>query len=71
MFKDIGTRLCETVRSASEWIPEGSRCTVDQLNYWVPEPWDNRGGWVTLAGDAAHSIMPCKQTLHSEFIMAL
>lgn len=63
MFKAKCTRLCEPFRSAAEWIPEGSLCNVDQLKYWAPEPWDDRGGRVTLAGDAAHSIMPCKQFL--------
>jgi len=35
-------------------IPAGA-CT-----YWHIVPWDNHGGRVTLAGDAAHAITPRK-----------
>ncbi|RYP19110.1 hypothetical protein DL765_003526 [Monosporascus sp. GIB2] len=37
-------------------IPEGTRCWHNRLSYWIPEPWDNRNGTVTLVGDAAHPM---------------
>ena len=35
-------------------IPEGTKCWHSRLSSWVPQPWDNRDGTVTLLGDAAH-----------------
>ncbi|KAL2130378.1 hypothetical protein VTI74DRAFT_6540 [Chaetomium olivicolor] len=36
-------------------IPRGTRTWYSaRLGYWPTKPWDNRGGRVTLAGDAAH-----------------
>ena len=35
---------------------------INQLHYWVSQPWDNRKSRVTLAGDAAHSMFICKHT---------
>lgn len=61
-FKEKSKRLCEPFRSAAEWVPKGSVCAIDQLRYWIPEPWDNCQGRVTLAGDAAHVMMPCKSS---------
>lgn len=62
IFKEKSKSLCEPFRSAAEWVPEGSSCNIDQLKYWPSEPWDNLQGRVTLAGDAAHSAMPCKSS---------
>ena len=39
-----------------EAIPDDTRCWHNQLSYWVPEPWDNHGGTITLIGDAAHAM---------------
>lgn len=60
MFKEKSKVFCEPYRSAAEWIPPDSRCNVDQLKYWAPKPWPNSHGRVTLAGDAAHAVLPCK-----------
>ncbi|KAH0841951.1 monooxygenase [Fonsecaea pedrosoi] len=45
-------------KSAVEWIPNGTQAKVVPLRIWGPPDsgWDNRGGRVTLAGDAAHSM---------------
>ncbi len=51
---------CEPFQSAIDWTPDGSACTVDEMRYWVPVPYDNHGGTVALAGDAAHPMLPCK-----------
>lgn len=51
----------EPFKSAVEWIPDDDPTTiVSRIAYWVTEPWDNHGGRVTLAGDAAHPMTPCK-----------
>jgi 2-polyprenyl-6-methoxyphenol hydroxylase-like FAD-dependent oxidoreductase len=35
-------------------LPDDIEIPRDQLRIWHPKPWDNHGGRVTLAGDAAH-----------------
>ncbi|KAK0627368.1 hypothetical protein B0T14DRAFT_424211 [Immersiella caudata] len=52
--------LNEPFRSAIMWIPETAPLTINQLHYWATVPWDNRGGRVTIAGDAAHCLLPSK-----------
>jgi 2-polyprenyl-6-methoxyphenol hydroxylase-like FAD-dependent oxidoreductase len=57
--------LCEPFRSAVAWMPEDTKITYDKMAYWVPVPWDNHDGRVTLAGDAAHPMTPRKlSTMH-------
>lgn len=41
-------------KSIVDWLPDDVVIGRDQLRIWHPKPWDNRGGRVTLAGDAAH-----------------
>lgn len=51
----------EPFYSAIQSIPEDSKPVfLRQLRYWPTIPWDNRGGRVTLIGDAAHCILPSK-----------
>jgi 2-polyprenyl-6-methoxyphenol hydroxylase-like FAD-dependent oxidoreductase len=52
--------VCEPFRSGIQWIPAGedTKLFVTQLHYWIPVPWDNRRARVTLAGDAAHPMLP-------------
>ncbi|KAK4449771.1 hypothetical protein QBC34DRAFT_350306 [Podospora aff. communis PSN243] len=50
--------LNEPFRSAIMWIPETASLTINQLHYWATVPWDNKRGRVTLAGDAAHCMLP-------------
>lgn len=45
---------------AVDWTPEGSRVSIDEMKYWSPVAWDNVGGRVTLAGDAAHPMLICR-----------
>jgi 2-polyprenyl-6-methoxyphenol hydroxylase-like FAD-dependent oxidoreductase len=57
----IGDNCGEPFKSAIEWIPDDDTTTImGRISYWVTEPWDNHGGRVTLAGDAAHPMTPCK-----------
>ncbi|KAK4237010.1 hypothetical protein C8A03DRAFT_35049 [Achaetomium macrosporum] len=38
-------------------IPQDTRTWYSRrMTYWPTKPWDNRGGRVTLAGDAAHAM---------------
>ncbi|KAF9880354.1 FAD-binding domain containing protein [Colletotrichum karsti] len=50
--------LCEPFRSAVEWTPEGSPCYIDEMKYWLPSAWNTYDGKITLAGDAAHPMLP-------------
>ncbi|KAF2101265.1 FAD/NAD(P)-binding domain-containing protein [Rhizodiscina lignyota] len=43
-------------KSVVEWLPDDIPIGKDQLRIWHTKPWDNHGGKVTLAGDAAHSM---------------
>ncbi|KAK5654256.1 hypothetical protein OQA88_7431 [Cercophora sp. LCS_1] len=44
--------------SAIQWISEDSNPVfLRQLWYWPTIPWDNKGGRVTLVGDAAHCVL--------------
>ncbi|GKT93696.1 LOW QUALITY PROTEIN: hypothetical protein Ct61P_11546 [Colletotrichum tofieldiae] len=55
--KDL-TGICEPFRSALEWTPGDSSCYIDEMKYWLPSLWDTHDGRVTLAGDAAHPMLP-------------
>jgi len=46
----------EPFKSASLWIPEGTPLYANFLSYWQPQPWDDKGGRITLVGDAAHPM---------------
>jgi 2-polyprenyl-6-methoxyphenol hydroxylase-like FAD-dependent oxidoreductase len=45
---------------AVQRIPDGSPVLEITLADWECLPWDNRGGRVSLAGDAAHAMVMCK-----------
>ncbi|KAL9095212.1 MAG: hypothetical protein Q9165_002468 [Trypethelium subeluteriae] len=58
-FKELGQQLCEPFRSAAAWVKEDTWIHPDHLTHWPkPEKWDNHGGRITLAGDAAHPMAP-------------
>ena len=46
----------EPYRSAIEWIGDDTVVGRDWLKIWKPVRWENRGGRVTLCGDAAHAM---------------
>ncbi|KAG6038656.1 hypothetical protein E4U41_003972 [Claviceps citrina] len=49
--------LRDVFQSAIEWTPQNSSVYINEMKYWIPTPWDNLGGRVTLAGDAAHPML--------------
>jgi hypothetical protein len=63
-IKDNNSGLCEPIKSAIDWTPDGSPCNIDEMKYWVPVPWENHSGRVTLVGDAAHPMLPCMPPGH-------
>jgi hypothetical protein len=52
--------LIGVFKDAVGWTPEGSPCWINEMRYWIAEPWDNLGGRVTLLGDAAHPMLICE-----------
>lgn len=49
--------LARPFRDMLRAIPRGTKAWyTPRMSYWPTRPWDNRGGRVTLAGDAAHSM---------------
>lgn len=57
--KDMG----EPARSAFMWLPEDTEVHKADISYWISQPWNNRDGRLTLVGDAAHPMPPCKLPL--------
>ncbi|KAL1841315.1 hypothetical protein VTJ49DRAFT_7152 [Mycothermus thermophilus] len=49
--------LAEPFQSYIDWTPDGSECYINEMRVWTSQPFDNRGGRVTLAGDAAHAML--------------
>lgn len=44
-------------------IPDDTRCWHSRLSYWLPEPWDNKNGTLTLGGGKQRSVSTNVQTL--------
>lgn len=61
--KELALPYCEPFRSAAAWVKQGTFVPNDRLRHWPKAVrWDNHGGRITLAGDAAHPMAPCKLT---------
>lgn len=58
-IKETTKGLCEPFQTLIESTPPDSQCYLDEMKYWVPVPFDNHAGRVTLAGDAAHPMLIC------------
>lgn len=64
LIKSRAEGMGEPARSAFMWLPEDTEVHKADISYWISEPWNNRQGRLTLVGDAAHAMPPCK--LHSD-----
>lgn len=60
LIKSIPDKICEPFWSAINWIPPHASFFATQLDYWVTRPWNSHGGRLTLAGDAAHAMLPSR-----------
>jgi hypothetical protein len=58
-IKETTKGLCEPFQTLIDSTPADSECSIDEMKYWVPVPFDNHSGRVTLAGDAAHPMLIC------------
>ncbi len=59
--KAMAAQFADPWRSSFEWMPDDTTTAwYGKLNHWDPalpeHKWDNRGGLITLAGDAAHPM---------------
>ncbi|RYP41669.1 hypothetical protein DL767_000874 [Monosporascus sp. MG133] len=54
VMKRRARNFAESLNMMLQSIPEGSTCWHNRLSYWIPDPWGNRNGAVTLVGDATH-----------------
>lgn len=59
--KAMASQFADPWRSSFEWIPDDTTTAwYGKLNHWDPalpeHKWNNRGGLITLAGDAAHPM---------------
>jgi 2-polyprenyl-6-methoxyphenol hydroxylase-like FAD-dependent oxidoreductase len=56
LLKTLADDMAEPRRTILKHLPEDQVVPYDPIRYWVPTPWDNHNGRVTLAGDASHAI---------------
>jgi hypothetical protein len=59
-MKDITETFSEPFKSIVQGLPEDTPAFVRSLYYWRPVQWPNFDGKITIAGDAAHPMLPCK-----------
>jgi 2-polyprenyl-6-methoxyphenol hydroxylase-like FAD-dependent oxidoreductase len=52
----LSTKLTKLYQRVFEELPDDLKIHRDELKAWVPVPWDNHDGRVTLAGDAARTM---------------
>ncbi|KAJ9608059.1 hypothetical protein H2200_007047 [Cladophialophora chaetospira] len=57
-FQDRLSRFCEPWRTAGLALKADEVVHVDSGAQFAPYPWNNKDGKVTLAGDAAHAMLP-------------
>jgi 2-polyprenyl-6-methoxyphenol hydroxylase-like FAD-dependent oxidoreductase len=59
LFKSRAATYAEPWRSVGLAVPDTTPILLDRSTYWSsPSRWANRGGRMTLAGDAAHPMTP-------------
>jgi hypothetical protein len=61
VYRSWVSSFCEPFRTGGLKLADGEVVPVYPGQQWAPTmAWDNYGGKVTLAGDAAHSMVPRK-----------
>jgi len=64
-YRSWVSTMCEPFRTAGLKLAEDEVIPIYSGQQWAPTmEWDNKGGKFTLAGDAAHSMLPRKSLLH-------
>ncbi|GFF41027.1 hypothetical protein IFM58399_06125 [Aspergillus lentulus] len=59
LFKHHMSQYCEPYKSAGEWLSQATPILAEKFHYWKNiTRWNNFGGKVSLAGDAAHPMVP-------------
>lgn len=60
-YRSWVSTFCEPFRTGGFKLTDGAIVPVFAGQQWAPTmAWDNYGGRVTIAGDAAHSMVPRK-----------
>lgn len=65
--KKSAAEYADPWRTAGMAISDDAVLPLDRGTYWMPIDWDNCKGTVTLAGDAAHPMLPRELTCHPLF----
>ncbi|KAF4825581.1 FAD-dependent monooxygenase cctM [Colletotrichum siamense] len=59
LFKKLGSNYCEPFKSVAEWAKPDTHLPIDHFGSWTKiQRWNNFGGRVLIAGDAAHPMVP-------------
>ncbi|QKX61946.1 uncharacterized protein TRUGW13939_09102 [Talaromyces rugulosus] len=59
LFKTYMATYCEPYKSIGLWVTDDTPISAERFNFWGNiVPWDNRDGKITIAGDAAHPMLP-------------
>ncbi|KPM40015.1 hypothetical protein AK830_g6530 [Neonectria ditissima] len=58
LIKERAVGMGEPARSAFLWLPDDTEVHKADISYWIPKPWNNHDGRMTLIGDAAHPMPP-------------
>ncbi|CAG8903149.1 unnamed protein product [Penicillium egyptiacum] len=59
LFRSYLSTYCEPYRSVAAWLADDIDVGGESFHYWGNiAPWNNHDGRVTLAGDAAHPMVP-------------